>query len=132
MQGGSIIKKYIYFTCVVAVTEFEIWVSWPWKTFFTPVLGFEMALGKTGCRTQSRKECTLRGVYSILLSGSVSYGESVISPRINLHQAPSPGGGAILPSNILWILSLPTCYNNKLQQCNGTVKPRVREREGKV
>ena len=65
----------------------------------------------------------------MLLSGSVSYGESVISPRINLHQAPSPGGGAILPSNILWILSLPTCYNNKLQQCNGTVKPRKKERE---
>ena len=45
----------LYFTCVVAVTEFEIWVSWPWKTFFTPVLGFEMATGEKLCIVRSEE-----------------------------------------------------------------------------
>ena len=53
----KIIIKLFY---IVAVTKFEIWVSWPWKRFFTTVLlGFEMASGKAGCRKQSRNNCAL-------------------------------------------------------------------------
>ena len=43
LSSKNYYQTIFYMCCVVAVTEFEIWVSWPWKTFFTPVLGFEMA-----------------------------------------------------------------------------------------